>query len=140
MKPCQGVHQQSYIPLSLITNDIGPILQPQESLQSRVILKRDKHIPQVLVHLEGIDVEHTTWEKLIYMQQAYSDFNLEDKVDFERGDNVTSGNSTRTIKEICREKNNEEVSSDAMIVGNNQSVRMQKANSLMKDYVCEKYY
>jgi len=50
LKPCQGVHQQSYISLPLITNDIGPILQPQESLQSRVILKGDKHIPQVLVH------------------------------------------------------------------------------------------
>jgi len=38
------------------------------------------------------------------------------------------------------EKNNKEVSSDAMIVGNRKSARMWKANSLMKDYVCEKYY
>ena len=68
------------------------------------------------------------------------DFNLEDKVDFEGGGNVTSGNSTRTIKEIGREKNNEEVSSDAMIVDNRKTVRMQKANSLMMDYVCEEYY
>jgi len=29
------------------------------------------------------------------MQQAYSDFNLEDKVDFDGRANVTSGNSTR---------------------------------------------
>jgi len=137
---CQGVHQQSYIPLPLITNYIGPILQPQESFQSRVILKEDKHIPQFLVYWEGIDAEHATWEELTYMQQAYSDFNLEDKVDFEGGGNVTSGNSTRTIKEIGREKNNEEVSSDAMIVDNRKTVRMQKANSLMMDYVCEEYY
>jgi len=68
-------------------------------------------------------------------QQAYPDFNLEDKVDFDGGGNVTSGNNanTRTIKEMGREKNNEEVSSDAMIVGN--SLRMQKVNSLIKDYV-----
>jgi len=36
---------------------------------------------------------------------------------------VTSGNSTREIKEMDREKNNEEVSSDAMIVGNRKSAR-----------------
>jgi len=34
---------------------------------------------------------------------------------------VTSGNSTMAIKEMGREKNNEEVSSDAMIVGNRKS-------------------
>jgi len=136
LKPCQGVHQQSYIPLPLITNGIGPILQPQESLQSRVILKGDKHIPQVLVHWKGIDAEHATWKELTYMLQAYFDFNLEDKIDFEGGDNVTSGNSTRIIKEMGMEKNNKEVSSDAMIVGNRKSARMRKANSLMKNYVC----
>jgi len=38
------------------------------------------------------------------MQQAYSDFNLEE------GGNVTSENSTRAIKEMGMEKNNEEVS------------------------------
>jgi len=27
LKPCQGVHHQSYIPLPLVTNDVGPILQ-----------------------------------------------------------------------------------------------------------------
>jgi len=42
---------------------------------------------------------------------------------------------SRTVKKIGREKNNEEVSSDAMIVGNGKSSRMWKANSLMKDYV-----
>jgi len=34
-----------------------------------------------------------------------------------------------------REKHNEEVSSDAMGVGNRKSSRMGKGNSLMKDYV-----
>jgi len=38
---------------------------------------------------------------------------------------VTSGNSTRAIKEMGRKKNNEEVSSDAMIVDNRKSVRME---------------
>jgi len=33
LKLCQRVHQQSYIPLPLITNDIGPILQPGDILQ-----------------------------------------------------------------------------------------------------------
>ena len=71
------------------------------------------------------------------MQQVYPDFNLEDKVDFDGRGNVTSGNSTNTriVKEMGREKNSEEVSSDAMIVGNRKSSRMRKANSLMKDYV-----
>jgi len=48
LKSWQGVHHQSYIPLPLITNDIGPILQPADILQSRIILKGDKHIPQSL--------------------------------------------------------------------------------------------
>jgi len=83
LKLCQGVNQQSYIPLPLIINDIGPILKPADILQSRIILEGDKHIPQVLVHWKGIDAEHATWEEFTYMQQAYSDFNLEDKVDFD---------------------------------------------------------
>jgi len=48
---------------------------------------------------------------------------------------VTSAN-----KEMDKEKNNVEVSSDVMIMGNRKSARMQKANSFMKDYVCEEYY
>jgi len=41
-----------------------------------------------------------------------------------------------TVKEMGREKNNEEVSSDVMIVGNREKVQeWRKANSLMKDYV-----
>jgi len=80
-------------------------------LQSRVILKGDKHIPQVLVHWEDIDAEHA-WEEFTYMQQAYSDFNLEDKVYFEGGVNVTSENSTRAIKEMSMEKNNKEMCND----------------------------
>jgi len=59
------------------------------------------------------------------MQQAYPDFNLENKVDFEGGGNVTSGNNTRKIKEMGRERNNKEVSSDAMIVDNRKSTRME---------------
>jgi len=88
-------------------------------LSLRVILKGDKYIPQVLVHWEGIDPEHVPWEEFTYMQQAYPNFNLEDNVDFDGRGNVTSGNSTntKTVKEMGREKNNEEVSSDAMIVG-----------------------
>jgi len=50
-----------------------------------------------LVHWEDIDTEHATWEELTYMQQVYPDFNLEDKVDFDGRNNVTSGNSTRAI-------------------------------------------
>jgi len=34
-------------------------------LQSRIILKEDKHIPGGLVHWESIDAEHTTWEELM---------------------------------------------------------------------------
>ena len=33
------------------------------------------------------------------------------------------------------EKNNKDVSSDAMIMGNRRSARIPKADSLMKDYV-----
>ena len=90
-----------------------------------------------MVQWEGIDAEHATWEEFTYMQQAYLDFNLEGKFDFDGRGNVTSGNSTntRTVKEMGREKNNEEVPSDAMIVDNRKSSRMRKANSLMKDYV-----
>ena len=124
----------------MITNDIGLILQPPEILQSRIILKGDKHIPQVLVHYEGVDVEHATWEELTYTQQAYPSFNLENNVDFKGGGNVTSGNSTRAIQEMNMEKNNsvtnnKQVLSDAMIVGKKKGVRMQMANSRMKDYV-----
>jgi len=59
-----------------------------------------------LVHWEDIDTEHATWEELTYMQQVYPDFNLEDKVDFDGRNNVTSGNSTRAILKKCKPKAN----------------------------------
>jgi len=42
LKPCHSAHEQLNIPLPFITNDIGPILQPQDILQSKVILQRDQ--------------------------------------------------------------------------------------------------
>jgi len=75
-------------------------------LQSIIILKGDQQIPKVLVQWAGIGIENATWEELSYRKQAYHEFNLEDKIDFNGGGNVTQKNNLGVIQEkIVTEKN-----------------------------------
>ena len=40
-------HQQQYVPLLLLTDEFGPLVQPSQILQSRVKIRGTDQIPQV---------------------------------------------------------------------------------------------
>jgi len=100
LKPCKGEHQQPYLPLPLLMHELGPVIQPLKVLQSRVILRADQHIPQVLVQWEALDISKATWEDMSTMQREYPHFNLEDKVDFHGGRNVMNGAGNKQMKDM----------------------------------------
>jgi len=60
LKPCKGEHQQPYMPLPLLTHELGHVIQPLKVLQYKVILRADQHIPQVLVQWEALDISEAT--------------------------------------------------------------------------------
>jgi len=46
LKPFKGDHSNPYVPLSLLTSEDDPMLQPIAILHSRVILRGREHIPK----------------------------------------------------------------------------------------------
>ncbi|XP_028758775.1 uncharacterized protein LOC114717745 [Neltuma alba] len=83
LKPYERPITTPYVPLPLMTEPEGPIIQPAAVLNSRSILIGDTWVPQILVQWDGID--HTTWEPLHEFQQLYPAFDLGDKVQFVLG-------------------------------------------------------
>nr|KYP37665.1 Transposon Ty3-I Gag-Pol polyprotein [Cajanus cajan] len=100
LKPCKGEHQQQYLPLPFLTNEFGPVIQPLKVLQSRVILRENQHIPQVLVQWEGLDISQVTWEDALTLQSEYPNFNLEDKVVVHGGSNVMNGAGSEHVGNV----------------------------------------
>jgi len=100
LKQCKGEHQQPNLPLPLLTHELGYVIQLLKVLQYRVILRADKHIPQVLVQWEVLDISEATWEYVSTLQQEYPHFNLEDKVDFHGGRNVMNGVGNEQMKDM----------------------------------------
>jgi hypothetical protein len=64
LKSFKGEVFRPYIPLSLLTTEKGLVLQPIVILQSHVVLRKHKHIAQVLVQWEGLASNETTWENV----------------------------------------------------------------------------
>jgi len=136
LKPCKGEHQQSYVPLPMLIDEFGAIVQPSKILQSRIILRGPNQIPQVLVQWEGLDTTKTTWEDLSLFQGVYPNFNLGDKVDFYGGGNVTS------VEEILANKVQGNtvtrvghVGANDEIMMNRKSERKRVTNYALKDYI-----
>ena len=75
-----------------------PIIQPVSILHSRVILRGQHQVTQYLIQWEGLDAAVVTWEDHDKLQQAFSEFNLEDKVHFNGGGIVTSTAETGNNK------------------------------------------
>nr|KYP41747.1 Retrotransposable element Tf2 [Cajanus cajan] len=89
LKACKGDHTQPYIPLPFTDVEVQPIIQPTKILQERVILQGQQQIHQKLVQWQGLDDDQATWENTTLLQQAFPDFNLEDKVNLKGGGIVT---------------------------------------------------
>ena len=90
LKPFKGDFSTPYIPLPLITTELGPILQPNQILTARTVIRNNIQIPQVLAQWEGLSNHEATWEDVDYLKASYPAYNLEDKVVFNGGGIVRS--------------------------------------------------
>ncbi|WVZ14903.1 hypothetical protein V8G54_012469 [Vigna mungo] len=135
LKLCKGDHVQPYLPLPITNSELGPVLQPEAILQSRVILRNQQQVQQHLIKWEDLADTHATWEDTAALAQAFPTFNLEDKVSF-----IGEGNVTRIIAEEIKEENSgtkamKNVTNDQ---GVRRSTRPKITNSKLADFVWSK--
>ncbi|GKB54931.1 ty3-gypsy retrotransposon protein [Tanacetum coccineum] len=71
-------------------HDGQPVERPLGVSHMREILHNGSPKRQILVQWDGSSPEESTWEWVTEFQSAYPDYNLEDKVSFEGGKNVTT--------------------------------------------------
>lgn len=88
LKLCKGDHQEQYLPTPFLTTDTGPVLHPEEVLDTRILLQHDKEVPQVLIKWSSFPISEATWENWIEFSKTYPNFNLEDKINFNGGGGV----------------------------------------------------
>lgn len=72
-------------------------VQPQQILQHPIILRGTLSVKQVLIQWEGTPPKECTWEDYDYIQQQFSNLNLENKVDAE-----WEGIVSKPLKIYCR--------------------------------------
>ncbi|XP_072066579.1 uncharacterized protein [Arachis hypogaea] len=97
LKKCEGVPSPTTIPSPLLVDEKGYQLQAQTTLGHRMIKKDGKWIEEVLIKWQNTSGEEATWEPYEEMKTQYPNFNLEDKVHFNGGGNVTSERE-RTVR------------------------------------------
>jgi hypothetical protein len=88
LKLFKGNCSQPYFPLPALTNELGPVLQPVDILQSRQLVQGKKTIQQILVQWENLPEEEATWEELEEFRHQFPNYNLEDKVEVIGGSDV----------------------------------------------------
>lgn len=71
LKKFKGSVNDVYYSLMVLSNDIGPILQPEQVLKTRTILKELQTVPQILVKWKDLDTFCSTWEDKTYMHSSY---------------------------------------------------------------------
>nr|KYP63732.1 Transposon Ty3-G Gag-Pol polyprotein [Cajanus cajan] len=146
LKKCKGNHQTPYLPLPLLTNEFGPVVQPSRILDSRTIIRGDQHIAQVLIQWDGLDATQATWEDATVIHKDYPNFYLEDKVDFYGGGNVTR--VEESLDKESQEKDdwvtnehgetviqNIQVAKNEEIKAGRKSERTRKPNQMLKEFV-----
>ncbi|GJW67410.1 ty3-gypsy retrotransposon protein [Tanacetum coccineum] len=88
-KPFLGNENEDAMGLPEDFQEGSPVEEPLANCDSRMVLRDGKSVRQVLVQWVGVSPEEATWEWLSEFQLAYPNYNLEDKVIFEDGGNVT---------------------------------------------------
>lgn len=78
LKKFQGDDTVAYLPLPLLTAENGPIVQPKEVLQTRMLLRNESQIPQALILWDDDDVDAASWEDIEEFKRNYPLSNLED--------------------------------------------------------------
>lgn len=103
-KPFHGeVSARSYMPLPLLSLPEGPICQPSQVLDSRLLQKEDSVIPQALIQWDG--ALEPSWEDTDHIRALYPTFDLEDKVSTNGGSIVM----TRPNRSAHQEPNTEPI-------------------------------
>lgn len=77
LKPCKGDHTMQYLPLPLTTTETGPVLHPEDILQSRTLLVNGKQVPQVLIKWSTLPASEATWENWEDISNNYPNANLD---------------------------------------------------------------
>ncbi|GAV83386.1 Chromo domain-containing protein [Cephalotus follicularis] len=93
-------------------------------VDTRTVFSKGQPSPQILVQWFGLPLEEATWENVIDVQQAYPDFNLEDKVGLQGG-----RNDTGLVKEQPQRKLDKEQQSQR-----NRADRIKRGPTRLKDY------
>ena len=98
LKPAHGT---AFPSLELPPNsyDNKPLLEPLVVLDSRVIMRNNREVVQLLVQWSGLHPEDSTWEDLDQFRTLYPTYNLEDKVVFQGQEKVdTTGLTNKPTK------------------------------------------
>ncbi|XP_077234234.1 uncharacterized protein LOC143876425 [Tasmannia lanceolata] len=91
IKPCVGDPSSHAIPLPPVTTESHPLVQPSQVLATRTIQRGQSLCSQVLIQWSGLPPSDATWEDASEIQRLFPALNLEDKVPFDGGRNVTPG-------------------------------------------------
>ena len=132
LKLCKGDHPQPYVPLPITNSELGPVLQPEAILETRVLLRNHQQVQQYLVKWEGLDEDQATWEDTAAVQLAFPDFNLEDKVSLKGEGNVTNAATRGNEGGISGAQTRGHVAEQG---GERRSTRIKITNSKLADYV-----
>jgi hypothetical protein len=57
-----------------------PTLQPQATMDRRIVKRKNQAATQVLIHWKGLSLADATWEYAEEIAAHFPNFNLEDKV------------------------------------------------------------
>jgi hypothetical protein len=134
LKPYKGDHDTSYLPLPLLQHAHGPLLAPLHVLQTRIVPSNGQLISQALIQWEGLTEEEATWEDCLTLKKNYPSLNLEDKVAFNGGENMTydkkeGHNRTKSVMiqgQVAADPDNQE---------RRASGRNRISNRMMRDFV-----
>jgi len=133
LKPFRGDHSQPYFPLLLTTNEFGLVMRPHKILDTRMVTKNGKLVSEVLVQWDSALEQDNSWEQTKEMKRAYPHFNLEDKVAFIGGSNVTNN-------EASKNKENEVVIRNGHVSTNEMGKDVRKSDRAQKENTKWKYY
>ncbi|CAL0309792.1 unnamed protein product [Lupinus luteus] len=104
LKLCHGNHVQAYIPLPMTGGNSRPVIQPVSILQRRTIIQGTQQVKQHLILWEGLDYSHAKWEDHEILMEAFPDFNLGDKVNF-NGRGIVMNADSKDKEKRAKEEN-----------------------------------
>jgi hypothetical protein len=89
LRPYHGTPPSEPPTLPISVTSTAVQMEPQQLLGSRTLLANSGSVQQLLVQWKGLKEEVATWENLEEFVSTWPDYNLEDKIPFKGGSNVT---------------------------------------------------